>query len=329
MDKNNISKDQEKLKLLNGMTMLMQSCIEEEELFDVLYWYLPELYPETRGGIYLKNETNGQMEQVFTWGIDGEMEISPDPLSCPAFKNGRPVDTNRPKHGIKLSDKCSHDSYCVPLLDAMSTFGVLKIENKEISKDKHQRGLGFISAEFIAMAISNLRLRKKLREMTLIDPLTNLHNRRYLDDALISEAARAKRRGSNLGVIMVDLDHFKKLNDSKGHDAGDQVLKIVSHALKKGVRKSDVVCRYGGEEFVILISDGEYKDFLNRAESLRETISKLSMTHNGTEIKNITASLGVASLPVHGNSIHSVLKAADEALYKAKNSGRNRVIGAT
>jgi len=330
MNKDDISGYEKKLKLLNGMSMLIQSCVKEKELFDVLYWYLPNLYPGTSGGIFLRNENSGKMEQVFSWGSSERLEISctPDEKICPAIKKGRPFD-NLKADNHKLSSSCGISAYCVPLLDGVSTFGVLKIETRVMNKDKHQRGLGFISAEFIALAISNLRLKNRLREMTLIDPLTGLHNRRYLDDALMVETAKAKRSGSNLGVIMIDLDHFKELNDSKGHDAGDKVLKAVSLALKKGVRKSDVVCRFGGEEFVVLICGGEYKEFLNRTESLRESISSISVVYKGEPIDSVTASFGVASLPEHGVDAHSILKAADTALYTAKNSGRNKIVGAS
>jgi len=321
---------EKKLKLLNGMAMLIQSCVKEKELFDVLYWYLPNLYPETSGGIFLKNENDLRMEKVFSWGDSECIEISciPDTEFCPAVKRGRPVDTSK-SDSEKLSENCTGRSYCVPLLDAVGVFGILKIESREINGSRHQRGLGFISAEFIALAISNLRLKKRLREMTLIDPLTGLNNRRYLDDALKSEIEKVKRSGSNLGVIMIDLDHFKELNDSRGHDAGDKVLKEVSRTLKKGVRKSDVVCRFGGEEFIILICGGEYREFLNRTESLREAISSLSVVHKGNQIDFVTASFGVASLPEHGVDAESILKAADKALYTAKSSGRNKIVGAS
>jgi diguanylate cyclase (GGDEF)-like protein len=328
MDKDDILNYERKLRLLNGMSMLIQSCNKEKELFDVLYWYLPNLYPDTSGGIFLRNENDGKMDEVFSWGSSECAEISciPDAKLCPAIKKGRPVDILKPDNH-KLSPNCSIRAYCVPLIDALSTFGILKIESKEINTDKHQRGLGFISAEFIALAVSNLRMKNRLREISLVDPLTGLHNRRYLDDALKTEIAKAKQSGSNLGVIMIDLDYFKKLNDSKGHDAGDEVLKAVSYELKKNVRKSDVVCRFGGEEFIVLICGGEYKEFLSRTESLREVISRVSIIHKGIEIGSVTASFGVASLPEHGLDAESILKAADKALYTAKSMGRNKIVG--
>jgi diguanylate cyclase (GGDEF)-like protein len=328
MDKDDILNYERKLRLLNGMSMLIQSCNKEKELFDVLYWYLPNLYPDTSGGIFLRNENDGKMDEVFSWGSSECAEISciPDAKLCPAIKKGRPVDILKPDNH-KLSPNCSIRAYCVPLIDALSTFGILKIESKEINTDKHQRGLGFISAEFIALAVSNLRMKNRLREIGLVDPLTGLHNRRYLDDALKTEIAKAKQSGSNLGVIMIDLDYFKKLNDSKGHDAGDEVLKAVSYELKKNVRKSDVVCRFGGEEFIVLICGGEYKEFLSRTESLREVISRVSIIHKGIEIGSVTASFGVASLPEHGLDAESILKAADKALYTAKSMGRNKIVG--
>jgi len=322
--------DQQKLKLMNGMAMLLQSCVEEEELFDVIYWYLPKLYPDSRGGIYLLKKMSTGMTQVFSWHSNGEEITSPIPDSkcCKAFKLCRPMGVK--KHNAENACfTCSPEAYCVPLLDAEKAFGVLRIENRKMKTNKHLRGLGFIIAEYMALAISNIRMRKRLRAMTLIDPLTGLHNRRFLDDAIRREIGKANRSGSHLGVVMIDLDHFKHLNDSKGHDAGDVVLKAIAGIIKASLRASDVVCRFGGEEFVVLLPEGEYKDFLSRAEELRLAISSLSVIHLGQELGPITASFGVAALPEHGNDAASIIKSADNALYAAKDGGRNTVMGTT
>jgi diguanylate cyclase (GGDEF)-like protein len=328
MNKVETSYDQQKLKLLNGMAMLLQSCVEEEELFDVIYWYLPKLYPASRGGIYLFQKENSGMTQAFAWHSSEEETVSPipDPKYCQAVKLGRPVDVKKQK-AENTCFGCSPRAYCVPLLDAEKAFGVLRIENKEMKTDKHMKGLGFITAEYMALAISNIRLRKRLREMTLRDPLTGLHNRRFLEDAILREIGKASRSGSHLGVIMIDLDHFKHLNDDRGHDAGDVALKAIANTIKASLRSSDIVCRFGGEEFVVLIPEGEYMDCLNRAEELRLAIRSLSILHKGHELGPITSSFGVAAVPEHGDDTDSILKAADKALYAAKASGRDTVKG--
>jgi diguanylate cyclase (GGDEF)-like protein len=192
-----------------------------------------------------------------------------------------------------------------------------------ISESKQR--LAVTAAKQISLSIANLQLRDRLRRQAVRDPLTGMYNRRYLDDTLERELLRAKRKNTTISIIMVDIDWFKSINDSFGHEAGDTVLTVVAKSLKDGVRGEDVVCRYGGEEFILVLPEASASSALERAEHLRERIAQLEIEHEGTALRKITASFGVASFPDHGQAIEGVIKAADAAMYRAKTGGRNRV----
>jgi diguanylate cyclase (GGDEF)-like protein len=167
---------------------------------------------------------------------------------------------------------------------------------------------------------------RELQEQSRTDPLTGLANRRFLWEFLQREWIRARRRMSPLAVIMIDLDHFKPVNDTFGHDAGDQVLVDVAALLNAHVRGSDMACRFGGEEFAVVLPDATLDAVERRAEGIREAIWGLEPTHRGRPLGRITASLGIALFPDHAPDPESLLRAADQALYAAKAAGRNRVV---
>lgn len=168
----------------------------------------------------------------------------------------------------------------------------------------------------------------QLREQSIRDHLTNLFNRRYLEETLEREIHRARRTEQSLGLIMLDIDHFKRFNDSFGHAAGDALLQTFGEFLNRQVRKSDVACRYGGEEFVLLLPDASLESTRLRAEQIREQAKALSLAHAGAVAVQVTISLGVAAYPDHGDSGAAVMMVADAALYRAKREGRDRVVAA-
>ena len=168
-----------------------------------------------------------------------------------------------------------------------------------------------------------------LREQAMTDPLTGLYNRRYLVEFLQREWIRARRRESSLGVIMVDLDHFKRINDSFGHSVGDYVLTAISALLRMHIRSSDIVCRYGGEEFALVLPDASLDSVKRRAEEIQAAIGRLELRHGDAALGPITASLGVALFPDHADSPDGILQAADGALYAAKSAGRDCTVVST
>jgi diguanylate cyclase (GGDEF)-like protein len=180
--------------------------------------------------------------------------------------------------------------------------------------------------EHLALAISNIRLRELLLQQSTRDPLTGLFNRRYMEVSFTRELARAERKKAPLGVIMFDVDHFKRFNDTYGHMAGDMVLKRIAEITLHKTRKTDIVCRYGGEEFTIVMPEAALGDVVVRAEQLRISLEQADkLVVDGQELPPSTISLGVAVYPDHGAELADLLGKADEALYQAKKEGRNQV----
>ena len=197
--------------------------------------------------------------------------------------------------------------------------------------------LSQLGAAFDAMAEAlqqrDTDLRKAVLELhaqATTDPLTRLSNRRQLGELLPRELMRARRRESTVpngkvAVLMIDLDHFKKVNDTFGHPAGDVVLSEVGHLLRNGIRGSDIACRYGGEEIALILTDTALTPAVQRAEGIRKKIGATTFSHDGRTIGPITASIGVAIFPDHADDAEALLRVADEALYKAKQNGRDQV----
>jgi len=181
-------------------------------------------------------------------------------------------------------------------------------------------------AEQAALSFANLKLREKLRYQSIRDPLTGLFNRRYLDESLERELPNAIRKNRSLGVIMLDIDRFKKFNDIFGHDAGDTVLKELGDYLAKFIRRGDLACRYGGEEFTLILPECTLEDTRRRAEELRISFQQISIKHRDIVLGKVTLSLGVAALPDHGTTPAELLAAADGALLRAKEEGRDRAL---
>jgi diguanylate cyclase (GGDEF)-like protein len=183
-------------------------------------------------------------------------------------------------------------------------------------------------AEEASLALGNLRVRESLHEQSVRDPLTGLYNRRFLEEFLLRELARADRKKHSLSIITLDIDHFKRINDSLGHGAGDIVLRRIGLLLQGFVRQSDIACRVGGEEFSVLLPEASMQIAEQRAESIRKAVQELRLKYEDHDLSGITISLGVAAYPDHGTTPDSLIRAADEALYDAKFRGRDRVVSA-
>jgi len=191
-----------------------------------------------------------------------------------------------------------------------------------LANDVSQRDLSQIDHQSHLLAVSEAQL----REQSIRDYLTNLFNRRYLEETLEREIQRAARKGLPLGVIMLDIDHFKRYNDTLGHAMGDLLLQELGKLLSNQIRRSDIACRYGGDEMVLILPEASLKTTRQRAEQLRNEVQILHLEQIIHAPETITISQGVAVYPDHGASGEALLKSADSALYRAKNEGRDRVI---
>jgi diguanylate cyclase (GGDEF)-like protein len=176
-----------------------------------------------------------------------------------------------------------------------------------------------------ALAVASLRLRESLRDQSIRDPLTGLFNRRFMQESLDRELQRARRKERALAVIFIDIDHFKRFNDIFGHDAGDAVLRSFADLLRSFFRGDDVLCRYGGEEFALILPESDEQDAALRMNEFRQIVKGLTVLHESRPLDPITVSVGIAAFPTHGSSIESLLRTADQALYVSKAEGRDRV----
>lgn len=185
-----------------------------------------------------------------------------------------------------------------------------------------------LTARQLSLTLANLRLRETLKEQSVRDPLTNAFNRRYLENVGTKEIAQSARTGQVLAAIMLDVDHFKRFNDLHGHQAGDAALVAVASYLQDNIREGDWFFRYGGEEFVLLLRDGQPSDMMCKADELRMGVAALVLEHDGKTLPRVTASMGLAISAGREETLEMLLARADEALYAAKSAGRNRVLQA-
>ncbi len=298
-----------------------------DESASVIASYLPRLLPNLAGSLYLYNNSRDLLEHKAGWGsAEGEPEII-EALDCWALRRGSPHAFSGGDGGLA----CRHvtnldmDRLCLPLVTQGDVIGCLTVTGRGLVHGaEHQRAWIGQLAEQLGLALSNVRLRVSLRQQSIVDPLTQLYNRRYMDEVLKRELARSSRNGSPLSVLVLDLDHFKRINDTFGHEAGDAILRKVALTLRENIRSGDVACRMGGEEMVVLLPECGIENAVKRAESLRLAIAANDVLHQGQPI-GATASIGVASYPEHGSSMQALVHGADLALYEAKHSGRNRV----
>lgn len=213
----------------------------------------------------------------------------------------------------------------MPLTAQGAALGLLYVSGGAQTDRVQAQALVESMAEQLGLALVNLQLREKLRLQSLRDPLTGLFNRRYLDESLQREVSRCQRRKLPLAVLMLDVDHFKSFNDTHGHAAGDALLTAIAHALQANTRGEDLVCRYGGEEFTIVLVEASREDALRRAEQIRAAVAAVSVQYLRQTLGPRTVSIGLAMLPEHGQTPAALLQQADAALYRAKAEGRDRV----
>jgi diguanylate cyclase (GGDEF)-like protein len=330
------------IMLLSEMSDFLQACLSVEEAKKVIAKLIPLLFPALDGGVLIKSPTNNLVEAVITWGQPNSSQVLTS-CECWALRRSRVHWLQDAQNGML----CQHfsgnpkpaQSLCVPMLAQGETLGLLYLSYGEANTLRStepgfgqftdaKRRLARTVAEQIALALANIKLRENLRNQSIRDPLTYLYNRRYLEESLLRELNRAKRKQQPIGIIMLDVDHFKQFNDKFGHDAGDTVLKEVGKFLQQHTRQSDIACRYGGEEFILILPEASRDALKERAENLRAGVKALNVRHCQQVLGKITISLGIACFPDQGMTGEALIKAADTALYRAKAEGRDRVVSA-
>ena len=318
---------------------MLQMCKSAQESNGVLAQFVDKLFPDTSGNLYLLNFGNNLLEAVVTWGEAGP---AGDPVigkdDCWALRRGQ-------LHVVEDAHSrldCQHviglprGAYlCAPIMGQGEVLGMLHVqfavEEPDLPAAVRQRlrdsrqAWALTVSEHLALALANLKLRETLRTQAVRDSLTGLYNRRYMEQTLEREVLRASRNRRTVGVIMLDLDHFKRFNDTFGHEAGDMLLRVLGDFLVNHVRAEDIACRYGGEEFVVILPEASLSMTRSRAEELWRGVRNLSVNFHGELLRAVTASVGVAAFPEHGTTLADLLRAADTALFSAKHLGRDRV----
>ena len=329
----------DKMILLNEMGDLLQSCSTAEEAYTIIREYGERLFLEESGAICMINNSKNIVETAVVWGQRPPRQDVFTLNECWALRRGRIHMLN--ESGLELL--CPHlttqpplAALCIPMMAHGETMGILHLQNGLASSDQPNREQAVITeiqlqlakamADTVALALANLKLRVSLHEQSIRDPLTDLFNRRYLEETLEREIQRAARLQRSVAVIMLDIDHFKRYNDTFGHEAGDILLRELGVFLKQQIRGGDVACRYGGEEFILILPEISLEDLRQIAERLRRKVKELHIQYAGRPLEAITLSLGIALYPIHGTTGRAVMHAADEALYEAKHQGRDRVV---
>lgn len=334
---------------VSEMVDLLQACPDTEEACVVIAGQMSRFFPNDSGILYLYHASRNILDQAASWGSPLPDPTFFKPDDCWGLRRGRmhivQGNTTSDSHiqaGHSLV--CAHivengtaDYLCVPLVAQGEALGLMHLchqvettgEENNFSVEwydqvKRQRITTIIDS--LSLALANLKLRSTLRQQSIRDPLTGMFNRRYMEETLDREILRAKRSGDMIGLIMLDIDHYKKFNDTYGHQAGDVLLSSLGNFLQTHVRGEDVACRFGGEEFILVMPGAKLEPTQKRAEDIIDQVKNLNVVFQGQALGQITMSAGVAVFPANGATTGNLIQAVDQALYRAKTEGRDRVV---
>lgn len=323
------------ITVLSEMGELLQACSNLSEAHSVIAHSAQKLFPGEPGALCMQSASRNFVEVVASWGEGASTQRVFAPDDCWALRRGRThiiEDTAEGPNCKHLSSPLPQAYLCLPLVAHGEASGLLCLirpaapDGAIPSSLQSRTAVATTLGEQAALALANLRLRETLRSQSVRDPLTGLFNRRYMEETLEREIRRSERSGRPLSVMMLDLDHFKQFNDTFGHSAGDALLRELGAMLRTSVRAGDIACRFGGEEFFLILPEAALDCARTRADQIREAAKHLHISHLGESLGSVTVSLGVAAFPEHGGSGEALIRAADGALYLAKSEGRDRVV---
>ena len=324
--------------IMSEMRELLQSCSTIQEIPPIITVSITELLPNVDGALFLMNNSRTHLQSVARWG-DFPEEVDEnifEPDACWGLRRGRIHEVE----DVKIGPICPHLKHppsapymCLPLIAKGDILGLLHLRIKPSTSGEDSwntiadlKETVVIFAEYLSLSIANIRLWERLTDQSIRDPLTGLFNRRYMEETIQREILRAAQNQTKIGIIMADIDHFKNFNDTHGHKAGDELLIKLADFFKFEIRGSDIACRYGGEEFILILPGASTEGTYKRAEHLREEVKNLKVYFQDQLLPSVTLSMGIAIYPDHGIELNDLIQVADAALYKAKEQGRDRVI---
>lgn len=317
------------IELIQNLGTQLTVCNSQQEVLDVICLITSILLPKFCGALFLLNRSKDRLEIATTWNGEWKDGQYYNPNDCWSIRTGK-------KHvGYQAGGTipCPHTTIrdckmmCIPLMAQGETLGVLHFScasGLEITPEEEK--LTNAVAEHASLTLASLNLRESLQLQAMKDPLTGLYNRRFLFATIEHSLSRAERSNTGLGILMLDIDHFKQFNDEYGHDIGDVVLEEFSSILLKELRKEDIACRYGGEEFTVLLTDTSRESACHVAEKISKRIRTHQFVSDKRHCGTVTVSIGVSTYPENSTSTKTLMKLADDALYQAKHKGRDRVV---
>ncbi|WP_288764903.1 diguanylate cyclase [uncultured Enterobacter sp.] len=314
-------------ELLARMTQRLQGCENFDDVINVAELFAPNIAPGIAGRLYVFDRDPWQMRCVAQWLSPADDEATFHPDACWAVRRGQshpPVNGEPDVACYHLPESQAESALCVPLIAQGEAIGLLSFQNIT-PENAPARAYLELMAEALGLALANQRLRDALLEKALFDPLTGLRNRHHLEDTLHTQMTQAMRNGEPLSCMMIDIDHFKSINDRFGHEAGDQVIKNVATIVQRAAHDGGLAFRYGGEEFLVLLPGASEAEAHACAQKIYNGVHALSLRYGLTEIGPVDVSIGIASYPEHAQS-DNLLRAADVALYRAKELGRSRIV---
>lgn len=324
---------------LSELSYQLQECLTLAEAEKAIAKMVPPIFPHSVGGIITNlNSFDSELEPesnvkiLTSWG-EGTWEKLNKllPANCLAWTSGHRY-FNCPRSLCEIPENISPEiskgsSCCIPIVVQGQTIGLLYLswpKLPEITREKQE--LATTVAEHIGLALVNLTVRETLKHQSIRDPLTGLFNRRYLQEYLDAAIQQAREKQQSIGIIILDVDYFKNFNDTFGHQAGDAVLQAIGKLLIQSISNVDLACRYGGEEFLVVLAGANLAVTQAKAETIRSQVKLLQLEYEGKSLGSITCSLGVACFPKHGQTLQDLVAIADAALYEGKKLGRDRVV---
>lgn len=326
----NLQEEYCQTELLANLIDYLQICNETSEAISLIESHLVRLFPDSCGAIFLFNKSYPEI--IASWGNFSLSDTCSSLNNCVCLGQDESYSSQEKCSAMICKQISSNNlelTYCIPMIalgEMIGVFSVIFAQIEELTREKQQYLIKLTKR--LTIAILNFKMREKLTNESVRDSLTGLYNRRYLEESLVSQLVEAKSQQQPLVVMMLDVDYFKYYNDTFGHDAGDAILKKLGEFLSHSIRKEDIACRYGGEEFTLTLPGVSLEEGIKIGERIRLGVKEVRVNQGKQAFYAISISIGLACFPEDGQTISQLIQAADKALYQAKETGRNRLVTA-